>query len=82
MVLHQPTHSRIENTDIGPGNFGRLVFINEQDPSRKIVLDANAIREDTFLELQEEDYCHNGFLKKRLVLASSPYEPTGRGVKI
>lgn len=77
-VLDQPTHSRIENTNTGPGNFGRLVFINEQDPSKKIVLDPNAIKEDTFLELQEEDYCHNGFLMKRLVLASKPYEPTER----
>lgn len=75
-VLEQPTHSRIENTDTGPGNFGRLVFINDKNPSKKIILDPNKIQENTFLELQEEDYCHNGFLKKRLVLASAPYTPT------
>lgn len=75
-ILDQPTHSRIENTNTGPGNFGRLVFINKQNPSKKIVLDPNAIKEDTFLDLQEEDYCLNGFLKKRLIIASQPYNPT------
>lgn len=78
-TLHQPTHSRIENTSTGPSNFSRLIFINEHHPSKKIILDANSIKEDTFLELKEEDYCQNGNLKKRLVLASSPYSPTTKG---
>lgn len=77
--LVQPTHSRIENTNIGPGNFGRLIFINTNDSAKKIILDANAIKEDTYLELIEEDYCYNGLLKKRMLLASPPYTPTTKG---
>lgn len=77
--LIQPTHSRIENTDIGPTHFARLTFINNQNPTKKIILDANKIKENTSLELQEEDYCSNGILKKRLVLASPPYTPTEKG---
>lgn len=74
--LIQPTHSRIENTHSGPTHFARLTFINQQEPNKKIILDTNKIKENTHLELQEEDYCSNGILKKRLILASPPYTPT------
>lgn len=75
-TLEQPTHSRIENTHNGPANFGKLVFVNPHDKTKKIILDANAIKENISLELVEEDYCYNGFLRKRMVLASPPYSPT------
>lgn len=77
--LVQSTHSRIENTHTGSANFARLIFTNKDNDKKRIILDANMIKEDTFLELREEDYCFNGILKKRMILASPPYLPTEQG---
>lgn len=74
--LSQSTHSRIENTHTGTANFSRLIFTNKDDSQKRIILDANLIKEHTSLELREEDYCFNGILKKRMILASPPYTPT------
>jgi len=78
--LIQSTHSRIENTHSGTSNFSRLIVSNKDDTAKRIIIDANRIKENTFLELREEDYCFNGILKKRLILASPPYTPTEMGV--
>lgn len=76
-VLEQGTHSRIENTDQSGGSYEKVALINPERPKRRLILDAKAIVSDTTVTLKEETVCENGVLKKRLVLASDPYERRG-----
>ena len=72
--IEQGTHGKIENSDSGPGRYKKIVFVDPENPQRKLVLNAEALTQDLTVELREEDVCENGLIRKRIVLASEPFK--------
>ena len=69
--IEQATHTRIENSGFGQGSWGKMVL---KAKSKEMILDAEDVKANTQVKLREEYVCENGIIKKRLVLASEPYE--------
>ena len=73
-MIEHPTHARIDNSDTGPGQYSKMVLGHESSEKKKIILDTTKLKEDVALEIKEEYYCENGKLRRRMVLASEPYD--------
>ncbi|MDR2030118.1 MAG: hypothetical protein LBP65_01465 [Puniceicoccales bacterium] len=73
--LDLPELGPMGHGQLGVAEFGKILLTNGTDPSIAIALDANAIqREGLVLQPREEDVVENGVLKKRLSIASQPYQ--------
>lgn len=76
-TIEQPTHGRLESANVGPGRFQKITWVHPEDPPRTVVVDALDLPEGVTVtvKLREEDVCDSGELRKRMVVASEPYEP-------
>jgi len=47
--------------------------INNQHHHRHIEINTDDLNQDLQIQLRQEDVCHNGYIKKRIILASQPF---------
>ncbi|MGF1450257.1 MAG: hypothetical protein ACFB20_12690 [Opitutales bacterium] len=74
--VDQSTHGRLESASQGPGKYGRTTWTDPDEPLRRVVIDALTLPvEAPTVQLTQEDVCDGGVLRKRMVLASAPFDP-------
>jgi hypothetical protein len=74
--LNLGTHSRIENTNQGPGKYQKILFVDPAHPKQTVIINAKDLPQALTVQLREENVCCNGEIQKRIVLASEPFSST------